>query len=227
MSVSRYIHLNPAAAGLLDARRPVLKSYPWSSFPALCNSPSKRPPWLEAAATYRVYELKGDDAASRRKYQQCLELAARETMHGELSDEEDAQRRQLLRGWYIGKKTFRDRLLDSLDDAVKGRKKSSFTGSAISSHDEEAARKLIRKALKHLKIKEADLLHRRRNDWEKQMITALLRKGSGVSYAWIGKELNMGSRGSIYNAILRVRDETNRQKKKQWEGLQKLCNLLH
>jgi putative transposase len=43
--VCDYIHLNPSRAGLLKAGK-TLDSYPWSSFPAYLQPPTKRPPWL-------------------------------------------------------------------------------------------------------------------------------------------------------------------------------------
>ena len=66
-----------------------------------------------AETTLRAYELRGDDAAGRREYRNEMELACREYLRGELSEEEEEARRALLRGWYIGEPTFRDRILDS------------------------------------------------------------------------------------------------------------------
>jgi len=44
--VGSYIHLNPLRAGLLNAEKPELKNYVWSSYSEYLKPPSKRIGWL-------------------------------------------------------------------------------------------------------------------------------------------------------------------------------------
>ena len=46
-TVSTYIHLNPARAGLIGIGKEKLKSYRWSSYPWYLNRAGKRPAWLK------------------------------------------------------------------------------------------------------------------------------------------------------------------------------------
>jgi putative transposase len=63
--VSDYIHLNPVRAGLLDAGKPELSSYRWSSFPQFAGS-ARLPSWLRRERVFGNLDLPDEGAGSRR-----------------------------------------------------------------------------------------------------------------------------------------------------------------
>ena len=168
-----------------------------------------------------MYELAQDDAASRRKYTQRMEFAARECIRGELDEEMEADRRQLLRGWYIGDKTFRDRMLDRLDDAVTGRKPESVRSRAYKESLQERARVMVKKAAKTWGLSQKGIQDLPKTDPRKQALVGVLRANTSVSYKWIIKELNMGSIPSVSLAVKKVRDG-DRQVMREMKALRKL-----
>ena len=70
----------------------------------------------------------------------------------------------------------------------------------LRSHDEKRARELIQVALSRLALNLELVRAMRKNDPGKQAITWLVRSQTILKCAWIGQELNMGSRVSIYQA---------------------------
>ena len=211
LAVSNYIHMNPVVAGqLLDSAETLLE-YPWSSFPALCGAPSKRPDWLHADALFHALELSGDSSANRRKFAERMELRCREALNGALDEEEEVARRKLLGGWYIGEVSFRDRMKDYLEKSVKG-EGGSYTGKAKRLHDEAAAYALVKEKLGVLGCSLEDLKDRSPGDLEKQMVAAVLRKRTTMTRRWIVEALSMGSVGSVYNAVKAVEGFKGREK---------------
>ena len=102
--VADYIHLNPARAGLAGGQRGPLTGYLWSSLPAYVKG--NGPDWLVMERVLRAFEL-AQDGRGRRAYVAWLEARAGNP-NGEIDDEAMAAIR---RGWYLGKETFKDRLL--------------------------------------------------------------------------------------------------------------------
>lgn len=226
-AVSEYIHLNPARAGLLSSARPVLYSYRWSSFPALCSALSKRPEWVEASATYSAYDLRGEGAKQRRQYRERMQLRCRECLRGKLTDEEDKEQQRLLRGWYIGDESFRNRLLDALEESVRGRKRDSLTGGAKAHHDHAGAEALTQACCRHFGVDLATIQERKYNDPEKQAIAWLLRKKTTVPHGWIVAHITMGSRYSVQNAVKAI-DALEGTKNRAWRNqILKINNSLH
>ena len=66
-AVSEYIHLNPVRARLLDAGRPDLREYRWSSFPHFAQK-ARLPDWLRRERVFGALELPDEGAGSRRRY---------------------------------------------------------------------------------------------------------------------------------------------------------------
>ena len=66
-TVSTYIHLNPARAGLLAKRDSGLGAYKWSSLPHYLASPRKRPDWLTVDRVLGNLDLR-DGPRCRKEY---------------------------------------------------------------------------------------------------------------------------------------------------------------
>lgn len=191
--VADYIHLNPARAGLAGGKCGSLAGYLWSSLPAYLKG--NGPDWLVMERVLRAFEL-AQDGRGRRAYVAWLEARAGNEK-GKIDDKATAAIR---RGWYLGKETFRDRLLKLLDKAkqpVGGIRNQ--TGEALRDHGEKEAERIVRRSLKSLRIAPATeaLDKLAKSDPRKVALASLLRARTSVGNNWIATRLAMGHPGSV------------------------------
>jgi REP element-mobilizing transposase RayT len=203
--VGNYIHLNPARAGLLDSVSGKLADYRWSSFPFYLY-PSKRPDWL---AVDRVLGALGvqDDRKGQSWYRQYMNKRVSEVISAAKPADADEEWEVIRKGWYLGSPEFRDELLDRLDDVLKGVKRKSLDGEEMRSHDEVEARRLLRKALEVLGIRESDLPDMQKGAPEKAVLAWYLRKNTTVGRAWIAERLIMGDESRITKLVRAVEND--------------------
>jgi len=90
-SVSDYIHLNPARAGLLR-KHSGLESFAWSSFPAFIASDRQMDPWLRRGRVFASHDLPDEGSESCRCYAKYMAFKIKA-----LSAEESAA--ELEAGW--------------------------------------------------------------------------------------------------------------------------------
>ena len=184
-TVSDYIHLSPARAGLTRER---LLDYRWSSFPALVGTPRKRPLWLCAQGVLE----QGDRAAGRMALRKGLEQRAREDRKGGEIDKE--MLKALRRGWYFGSEEFRSALLNRLDGgAGRGRGMERM-------HDEREAKRIVKEGLEAIGGKKINLAKTAKGGAEKVALASFIRKRTMMTNGWLSKNLHMGdpSRVSRY-----------------------------
>jgi hypothetical protein len=109
----------------------------------------------------------------------------------------------LRRGWSLGGRDFRQRVLammDGLEDRLG--KNQPMDGGPRREHTEGEAERLVGRALQTLGVKDEDLPGMRKSNPRKIMIGTLVRKRTMAGNAWIAKRLTMGdpSRVSRYCA---------------------------
>ena len=97
-AVSRYIHLNPVRAGMVE--RP--EAWPWSSYPGYAE-PSRRLPWVDydRVLEARRGEFGGDDPA----------MSYRRFVEAGLADPPPSPFREAFDGWALGSRRFVERLM--------------------------------------------------------------------------------------------------------------------
>jgi REP element-mobilizing transposase RayT len=201
--VADYIHLNPVrsgGAGGDTGKR--LRAWRWSSFPAY--SGGKVPAWLETNRVLRAFRLSGD-ARGGRAYGGYLEARAK-NRKGTMSD---AALEELRKGWYLGEKSFGERVLESLAGVVRpARKKGSVAGTAARAYGEAEAERLATAALAALELPSSGRELAGRGKWskEKALVAALIRKRTGVLNSWIARRLGMGHEVSVTRAMRKVRE---------------------
>jgi len=178
-TVSDYIHLNPVRAGLIGPERRLLE-YPWSSFPALCEAPSKRPAWLSAKWVLE----QGDTAAGRRQFRNALEQRAVEERRGGAIEKE--MLKGLRRGWCFGSEEFREKLLGRFDESV------ARIPAMENLHDEQEAKQIIELGLALCGLRREELKEMPKGKLEKIVIASVIRKRTMMTNGWIAKELHMG-----------------------------------
>ena len=195
--VADYIHLNPARAGITGGGRGSLVSYQWSSLPSYAKG--NGPDWLMMERVLLAFDL-AQDGRGRRAYLAWLEARA---ANDEGKIDEDAMQ-AIRRGWYLGKETFKDRLLKLLDpSAAKAPSGRSRTGGEIRDHGEREAERIVRKAMKALGAPSgfSALAALPKSDERKIVLASLLREKTCVSNDWIASRLSMGHPGSVSRMI--------------------------
>ena len=217
--VADYIHLNPARAGKAGGAAGKLAGYRWSSLP--CYAKGKGPQWLEMGRVLNSFEL-AQDGRGRRAYVAWLEARAANDGGNIDGIAQDALRR----GWFLGKDTFRDRLLDLVDQA-KGAKGIQPTGRPKTKglekdHGEREAERLVREYGPKLNLatSAAELSKLRKGDERKAVLAALIRSRTAVSTEWIATRLKMGHPGSVSRQVGIVKK--SRKLQKQVNDLEKL-----
>ena len=189
-SVSSYIHLNPARAGLFDLRSGDLSDYPWSSYPAYIR-PGIRPPWLCVGRVLGARQW-SDGAAGRKAYRQFMKKRVLEILYAENPREADEEWKKIRRGWFLGPETFRERLGELIDEQMGEKKRSSYSGEEVEQHDERTAEALLQAGLAALGLPEKEVLSGPKGSEEKCLLTWLIRRRTSVSNAWISQRLIMG-----------------------------------
>jgi len=218
-SASDYIHLDPARAGLLDAAKPDLLSYAWSSFPLFAQRASL-PAWLRRERVFGSVELPDEGVGSRRRYRAWMARRTQEVLEWKEAADQAQEWRKLQRGWFLGSDTFRDGLMDRAAAIVAGRKRRSYRGEGLRGHDENEAGRLLAAGLARLGLTQATVSSLKKSDPRKQALAWLIKTRSVVSDEWLGGQLRMGDRSNISRAVSAFRTPETRER-------QKLKKILH
>ncbi len=196
--VADYIHLNPARAGLAGGKPGPLVAYSWSSLAAYDKG--RGPEWLVFDRVLRAFEL-ARDGRGRRAYVAWLE--ARAAKDGGAIDGEATK--ALKRGWFLGKESFKDRLLKLLEKPVARTRAGSAARGAGPLRDRgvKEAGRLLSEGARELGLpldrKEWEGL--RKSDPRKVKLAVLLRAHTTVSNEWIADKLAMGHPGGVSRLV--------------------------
>ena len=194
-TLSSYIHLNPARAGLLEGNPPRLADYEWSSFP-LYLRPSKRPDWLVVERVLGALGVE-DDRKGLAWYRAYMDRRVSEICSAENPMEADDAWGSIRRGWYLGPADFRDKLVERIDETLKRAKRSSLYGEPMRQHDEEEAERLLLKGLKLLGLDEKSLQELPKGAREKAVLAWYLRANTTAGRTWIAQHLAMGDESRV------------------------------
>jgi REP element-mobilizing transposase RayT len=204
--VADYIHLNPARAGLAGGSHGKLGAYKWSSIKAYESG--KGPDWMVIERVMRAFEL-AEDGRGRRAYIEWLE--ARASNHG---GEVDGKAMEALRkGWYLGEKSFKEKLLAMLElpDQASGKK----AGREFKAHGEQEAMRILEAGSRELGLP-AEPAALKKSDGRKVILATAIRERTRVENGWIAHRLAMGSPTSVSRLVSAARkskktlDEMNR-----------------
>ena len=221
-TLSTYIHLNPARAGLISKEAGKLSDYRWSSYPLYVKRPSQRPSWLETEHVLADVGIARDDRRGRREYAAYLEKLATglqvESVRKELEQEWEGIRR----GWYLGSEAFRDYLQERLSGLLNGNRRDSYDGGAVCQHDEREARRIMEHVLEALDMRQEDLGRLPKNECRKAVLAWLIRKNTTMTNEWISQQLNMGHISNVTNYVRHVdqaTDKSTRQLRQQFANI--------
>ncbi len=220
--LSDYIHLNPARARLLDADNPSLSSYPWSSYRAFVSG-KPLPLWLVRGRVFGSLGLGGEGASGRRRYRGLMERLVHQLYFGDDGGELDKEWRALRRGWYMGDQTFRDRLEDLADKAVRGKRRSSYDRTGLMRHDDRMAEQWLQKTLIALSTDAESIRALRSSDPLKQAVVWFLRSRSLVTAAWMEDHVGVGHASNVSRAVSAFRNPTDRKRKQLKKKVLQVC----
>ena len=215
-ALADYIHLNPARAGLAGGKRGALLTYPWSSLPS--HHKGNGPAWLESGRILRAFQL-APDGRGRRSYVAWLEARAANE-NGKI-DEQAME--AIRRGWYLGKESFKDKLLRMLEKPKLRSGARRRAAGAERDHGESEALPLVREGSRHLGLPPdlSGLRALRKTDPRKVQLAILLRTHTSVSNAWIAEHLAMGHPGSVSRSV-----SAGRATKETLKNAEKLGRML-
>ena len=208
--VADYIHLNPVRSSLVGGNTGMsLRSWRWSSFGAYRGN--KVPEWLETGRVLKAFRL-SEDARGGRAYAGYLEARAKDRK-GVITDKALSELRS---GWYLGERSFCEKVLEAMKGAVVvDRKRSSVGGEAARAHDEAEAERIIVAALAMLGApgEAAELYGRGIWKDEKEMVAALVRNRTSMTNRWLAARLGMGHEVSVTRAVKRFRENAEAYRK--------------
>ena len=109
------------------------------------------------------------------------------------------------RGWFFGGGEFRDRLENLVSGVVGKRKRKSYRGEELKTHDEGEAKRLLERALECLGLDRESVEAMRKSDVRKQALAWLMKSNTVVGDEWVCQTLGMGDRSNISRAVGRFR----------------------
>ena len=221
LTVSNYIHLNPARVVGFDLKVQKLDDFRWSSFP-LYGRPSKRPSWLCVNRTLGCMGLE-DTPSGRRGYREYMQKRVVELAESDNPKELDSSWAKIRRGWYLGTDQFKTDMLERIE-GLSG-KRESFSGDEVRLHDEYEAERLLQGGLDILELTEESLLKLRKGADEKALLAWLIRRHCAVSNAWISERLEMGRADCLSRYPKRIDETKDRELINKREHLRKITRL--
>jgi REP element-mobilizing transposase RayT len=202
--VSTYIHLNPVRAGLVRAGEQRLRSYGWSSYPSYVVAEAKRPAWLRVDRVLGSVGIGVDDSRGRQGYEAWMEGRVLECVRSRSRKEMETEWRSVRRGWYLGDRSFKSKLLDRIGGMLEGRKADSVNGEAVGAWSREEAERWIGSTLAELGLDEAGLRRIPKGAKEKMAMAWWLRRHTTLSRQWIAQRLQMGHETRVTLAVREV-----------------------
>ena len=113
----------------------------------------------------------------------------------------------LRRGWFLGSVEFRERLEKLVSGVVAKRKRKSYKGEALKTHDEGEAQRLLERGLECLGLDFEEIEAMRKSDVRKQSLAWLVKTNTVVDDEWVCQTLGMGDRSNISRAVGRFRSK--------------------
>ncbi len=220
-TVGNYIHLNPARVKGSDFEQLKLGEYVWSSFPAYLKL-VERPEWLHVD---RVLGGLGwmDSREGRTQYGDYMDMRMLEMRHSSEPWKIDARWKNIRQGWCLGEASFREEMLERLDDRLKDKRRESFSGGGVERHDEVEAERLVKEGMQTLFLTADDLERLIKSAPAKYAIAWLVRRKTSVRTRWIKDRLNMGSATNFAYYINRI--ESSARDGWGYDEFQKVKNI--
>jgi len=193
LELSRYVHLNPMKAKIVD--NPEL--YEWSSYPAYIGK-KKEKRWMEYS--WVLSKFGKDKSASRRNYRKYIE----EALEGKI----ETPMKDLYAQVILGGEEFRE----SVRKMLKGRKISDEIIEKKRLTDKRAPEEIVKDVAKGFGINEGEVLSGDNKREGRKVAIYLIQRYSGLSNSEIGKIFGGIHYSSISKIVMRLKEEMVRNK---------------
>lgn len=204
-AVATYIHLNPAAAGLVRGDSP-LADYPWSSVPEYLRAPTRRRPWLRTMRVLSSVGICNDNTRGRRAYGEYLDVRRVEAQEQWSQKNGRNEWARIERGWVHGSKAFRDYLTGQLERGGGFGGRRVEDSEQVRDHGERGARASLSACLRVLDLSIDELRALRKGDEHKALVAGVVKARHAVSNRWLGEQLNMGDQATVSRSTRLYRD---------------------
>jgi REP element-mobilizing transposase RayT len=203
-TIATYIHLNPIRKKGYDFESEKLQDFRWSSYPAYVG----KVPGFEWLCVSRVLGNLGmaDSPGGRRKYAEYMGGRVEEVRNSNTPWKADENWQKIRRGWFFGGDGFRREMLGRLGRSLEKRKRESYSGEEVKTHDEARAEALVVAGLKKLGLNEPDLGNMIKNSPEKYALAWLVRRNTCVGNGWIKDRLQMGKATNFAELLKKIED---------------------
>jgi REP element-mobilizing transposase RayT len=210
-----YVHLNPIRAKMMDLA--ALRDYRWSSYWYLWN-PRKRPEFMDLSAALEHAGGLRDTPGGRKKYCEYLEW---------LSTDEPAQKEmafeKMCRGWALGTKSFKQRLLGSEGLLKEGSLDSlQLEGQELQEANELQWEHQLERMLSVLHKDDREIVSDKKSAQWKVWIANVLKRNTAATNVWIADKLNMGAPQSVSMQTSRFRQQNQEQDSDYLEFIQNI-----
>lgn len=202
MTLSTYIHLNPARIKGYDFENRKLEAYTYSSYPGYIHKPNRQE-WLCVNRVLDCFALE-DTPSGRRAYKRQMDKRVLEIRFASEPWRADEHWDHIRRGWYVGGEHFRKDLLKRLDQVFESNRRESYSGGAKFQHGEDEAIKLLEMGLEALGLRLDDLAEQKKGSAAKYAIAWLIRQHTSVPTSWIKERLMMGTATNFASRLKRL-----------------------
>ncbi len=167
---------------------------------------TKRPVWLCVERVLNCHSV-DDIRKGRSWYRQYMQQRVDDVTGSKDPNVLDPDWSRIRHGWYFGCDSFRDNLLDRLDDLRSKRKRSSFSGPEIRMHNERVSLRLLSTGLKQLGLTSESLESLPKGAPEKKALVWYIRSKTTASNGWLSEHIFCGHPGNIPRYINAVKDK--------------------
>ena len=216
-----YIHLNPVRARLVPSESfGGLLDYPWSSLArAYAVPPKAREPWMAVTEGLAIFQCE-DHAADRRHFMDRLE----ERMKAETAEEcglseiaGQTLQSTLRKGWYWGRESFKESLLEKLERLKAGSlpvAKDFRSSDQARDHAHRDGERIIAEALEHFGLDGGsgeEFAALPRGDLRRVAVAWALCRCTSLRQSWIGERVGLRSGDNVSAQVRKLSDRSSKE----------------
>jgi putative transposase len=203
-----YIHLNPLRANMVNTE--TIETYRWSTLWYLFHK-RKRPDCMALELGLYYAGNLADTMKGRRDYLQYLLW-----IQSDAKAKQRIQSSRLCRGWALGSKQFKEKLVDQF---LPVGKVDHLEGKDYSEANEIRWKCILEKSLTVMKKNVKDISADKKSVHWKALIALFMKDNTSVSNVWLTKHLNMGIPQGVSRSTRKLAHNRGRKQKKYLEML--------
>lgn len=203
-----YIHLNPIRANIIS--KDAIETYRWSTLWYLYH---KRKRHVFMSLEHSLYYAGNlpDTIKGRRDYSQHLL-----SIHSDAKAKRHTQSPKLCRGWALGSKQFKEKLVDQFLPVGQA---GNLVGKDFAEANEIRWNHILDKCLDIVEKNSRDIKTDKKSVHWKVLIALFMKYNTSVSNVWLTRHLNMGIPQGISRSTRKMAESKGRKKKKYKEML--------